>query len=764
MAIIRKPIDKTMIFDQNPRKAERDRRQVKSTICERDDRRPKYQRDVQTPVPRCRVLQRINRQILAGFIKYEPPWVKGEPETFTQMNLKSTPRKRESPSKETTDNNPIANIQLRKVYKDEEDTENITIPEKENPLDGVQLRKVKKEPYERESFRKEKENNPLAGVKLRKTSVQTKEPQQNGEEKDSFFVKPQLKPVPQREKSPPKKDHKIHDLPKLTSVSERKLPERKPSLLRRESSDEVEIDRDDRNLSKELPAKRNSLVRAESVRRLSTTPAPPPMPPPPPGMPGEILTKPLNDQQKKRLEQLKSRPKVRPDWSATLKEIEGGKKLRHVECNDRSQPLLPEAKAQEHFLYDSEKPNVHNELLKQIETGVKLKRVQTNDRSRPMLDGLRKFRRQMTIEEQIQKSISMASIPPDEVATEEVDELDDIDKVRDDLQSTKQMLALELRNKEAQEMENKRLLARIANLEAELEKSKSQSGGGGSTGDDKVVAALKKEAEETRKNSVAVEKKYTEAVKELDTKKIQLEEYKRKNMELEKKLLDALGGKRVSISHSRQNSIIPNGNEDDDYMDDEDSDDESDGEDTPEKQEKRLQKEVKQLNNKLRNFKNKEENAKKERLVLKDIIKKHEASIKEEKKKYNKIKKEIDKMAALLRDISEDEDDEEKEEPEEEAEEEEEEEESSEESDSETESDDSDSEKSLSEPEDAPLDKKKTNLTSRVKRHEARVGALKKGNFLLKTNAERIQDDLNKQKEETERLQEDLNSVLSELG
>ncbi|XP_076255496.1 uncharacterized protein LOC143193276 isoform X12 [Rhynchophorus ferrugineus] len=678
----------------------------------------------------------------SGRTTFRPPWVKGEPETFTQMNLKSTPRKRESPSKETTDNNPIA------------------------------------------------------GVKLRKTSVQTKEPQQNGEEKDSFFVKPQLKPVPQREKSPPKKDHKIHDLPKLTSVSERKLPERKPSLLRRESSDEVEIDRDDRNLSKELPAKRNSLVRAESVRRLSTTPAPPPMPPPPPGMPGEILTKPLNDQQKKRLEQLKSRPKVRPDWSATLKEIEGGKKLRHVECNDRSQPLLPEAKAQEHFLYDSEKPNVHNELLKQIETGVKLKRVQTNDRSRPMLDGLRKFRRQMTIEEQIQKSISMASIPPvsDEVATEEVDELDDIDKVRDDLQSTKQMLALELRNKEAQEMENKRLLARIANLEAELEKSKSQSGGGGSTGDDKVVAALKKEAEETRKNSVAVEKKYTEAVKELDTKKIQLEEYKRKNMELEKKLLDALGangmplaigwpniqdetlttklnarakaiGKRVSISHSRQNSIIPNGNEDDDYMDDEDSDDESDGEDTPEKQEKRLQKEVKQLNNKLRNFKNKEENAKKERLVLKDIIKKHEASIKEEKKKYNKIKKEIDKMAALLRDISEDEDDdEEKEEPEEEAEEEEEEEESSEESDSETESDDSDSEKSLSEPEDAPLDKKKTNLTSRVKRHEARVGALKKGNFLLKTNAERIQDDLNKQKEETERLQEDLNSVLSELG
>lgn len=51
-------------------------------------------------------------------------------------------------------------------------------------------------------------------------------------------------------------------------------------------------------------------------------------------------------------------------------------------------------------------------MIFQIEGGIKLKKVKTNDRSKPMLDGLRKIRRQMTIEEQIQKSISMASIPP----------------------------------------------------------------------------------------------------------------------------------------------------------------------------------------------------------------------------------------------------------------------------------------------------------------------------------------------------------------
>lgn len=39
--------------------------------------------------------------------------------------------------------------------------------------------------------------------------------------------------------------------------------------------------------------------------------------------------------------------------------------------------------------------------------------------------------------------------------------MDDIDAVRDDLQSTKQMLALELRNKEALDRDNKRLQVKL---------------------------------------------------------------------------------------------------------------------------------------------------------------------------------------------------------------------------------------------------------------------------------------------------------------
>nr|XP_023016702.1 DNA ligase 1-like isoform X4 [Leptinotarsa decemlineata] len=674
--------------------------------------------------------------------------------------------------------------------------------------------------------------NPLAGVQLRKTSIQTKEPQENGA-KESFFQKPALKPVPQREKTPPKKDYKLHNLPQLQKVSERvlKSPPRKPSV----ASDDTFSSDDEAEIDKEVPTKRNALVREASMRRLSNIPAPPPqpgMPPPPPMMPGEIPKKRLNEKQKERLDKLKSRPKNRPDWNNLLQEIESKKKLKHVVCNDRSQPLLPEAKApDEHFLYKSEEPNVHNVLLKQIEGGIKLKKVKTNDRSKPLLDGLRKFRRQMTIEEQIQKSISMASIAPEEIA-DEIDEMDDIDKVRDDLQSTKQMLALELRNKEAQERENKRLLAKILNLEAELEKEKSKSKEGGAevssnTADEKVIESLKKEAEEARKTSEDLEKKYISAAEELDSVKAMLEDMKRQNQMLERKIQESASGistrnklesywfddsddeegkttpsepgrfwfddidetnneqgettpsksgsfwfedtdeisvqgKKISILDRKQSNAKGEGSDDD--FEDEEPEPESDGEDTEEKREKRAQKELKMLTKKLQSFKNKEDNAKKERVALREIIKKHQAAIKEEKKKYGQLKKEVDKMASLMKDVDEDEEEEEEEEKDVEEEECEEEEESSEEEETESESDDSDSERSQSEDEDAPIEKKKANLTARSKRHENILNALKKGNFLLKTNAERLQDDLNKQKEMTASLQEDLDSVLSELG
>lgn len=147
-------------------------------------------------------------------------------------------------------------------------------------------------------------------------------------------------------------------------------------------------------------------------------PAPPAPPPPPPGAPGKgsANTKEIeriSDKQKQTLEKLKIRPRRRPDWSDMMKEVESGRKLRHVETNDRSKPILKSetiTNIQGQFVYETEKENVRNVFLKEIQSGIRLKSVKTNDRSKPVLDGLRKFRRQMTIEEQIQKSESRAQL------------------------------------------------------------------------------------------------------------------------------------------------------------------------------------------------------------------------------------------------------------------------------------------------------------------------------------------------------------------
>ena len=126
--------------------------------------------------------------------------------------------------------------------------------------------------------------------------------------------------------------------------------------------------------------------------------------------------------------------------------------------------------------------------------------------------------------------------------------------------------------------------------------------------------------------------------------------------------------------------------------------------------------------------------------------------MREEKKKYKQLQKEVDNVANMMKD------DEEEEEEEEEVEE-------SEESESESESEESEDEESDGDlPPDAPTEKRKVNLSERAKRHENCLGALRKGNYLLKANIDRLKDELFKQKEMSLALQEDLNSVLAELG
>lgn len=67
-------------------------------------------------------------------------------------------------------------------------------------------------------------------------------------------------------------------------------------------------------------------------------------------------------------------------------------------------------------------------------------------------------------------------------------------------------------------------------------------------------------------------------------------------------------------------------------------------------------------------------------------------------------------------------------------------------------------------PQDAADEKKKENYEPRIKRHDGRLSALKKGNYLVQANVDRLQDEINKMREKSVTLQADLDSVLSELG
>lgn len=57
------------------------------------------------------------------------------------------------------------------------------------------------------------------------------------------------------------------------------------------------------------------------------------------------VQKPPTPEKMKKLESLRSRPRRRPDWSDMMKEVESGRKLKHVECNDRSAPIISSTKS-----------------------------------------------------------------------------------------------------------------------------------------------------------------------------------------------------------------------------------------------------------------------------------------------------------------------------------------------------------------------------------------------------------------------------------
>ena len=167
--------------------------------------------------------------------------------------------------------------------------------------------------------------------------------------------------------------------------------------------------------------------------------------------------------------------------------------------------------------------------------------------------------------------------------------------------------------------------------------------------------------------------------------------------------------------------------------------------------------ELKMCQSKVSHLQTKEKHAKDERMNLKNRIRTLVVNMKDENRKYKELQREVKKMGAMLKD-SDDEDEDEEEESEEES--------SEEESmtETESESEESESEESESIDEDLPLEERLKATQERAKRHEESEKAIKKGNYMLKTTAERLFDDLRNEKEKYRMLERQLNDLVNELG
>lgn len=703
------------------------------------------------------------------------PMIKNTTPKMTVLREPAKPKPKEpSPESESEEEEEEVEEEEEEVTESEEgSTEYETETESEEDTPAPPPPPVKKPEPKREPS----PTKPKLPVQLKKVSrspsktdtdsVKSSKSEKSSSPEPKPFFKPPLKKVVRPPVAEPKERSTSPEPQKNFRVQLRKVPSSLKAPRLKEKLPEVQLKKVEKPLLEDLPKKKEeayphkpSTLRSESSKRI---PPPPPMPksnippppPPPPklGPPTDFKKDVVSEKQKEVIEKLKSQPII------------------------HSKSIT---KVKDQFIFETEKATVHNVLLKEINAGVRLRTVKCNDRSKPNLEGLRKFRRQMTLEEQLAKSESRANLeapPPDE---EEVDEMDDIDRVRDDLQSTKQLLAMELRNNEALERENKRLAQRVSNLEAELSRERWNPMGGEEktniTGADaELIKSLKGEAQEAQKQSKQLEEKYQTVAKELDTAFKQSEEQKRKIAELERKLalitdddfyLNEPKGISTGDSHAPRRSSEAAQKESSPELapdEEEEEEEEEDEEKKAEKVAKRLNREVNMLSARLMRLKEKQEEKHAERQALKYAMRTNQYALKNEQKKYKKLQKEVDKMAAMMKLEDEDEDGEEpKELPPEEPEEEEEEEESEEESESESESG-SECE-SANEAEDAPDDKKKVNLEPRVKRHEGRLASLKKGNYLLQANVDRIKDEINKIREMCCTLQSDLDSVIADLG
>ena len=115
------------------------------------------------------------------------------------------------------------------------------------------------------------------------------------------------------------------------------------------------------------------------------------------------------------------------------------------------------------------------------------------------MSGIRCFRRQTTKEERLRKGSTIEEALMEEDALN-MEDNDDVEAMREDLESTKQLLDLEVRSKKLLEKDNKRLAQELEKLKMEMCRQAGSAISGSNAGE------ASKEEKASRRNSVATKR------------------------------------------------------------------------------------------------------------------------------------------------------------------------------------------------------------------------------------------------------------------
>lgn len=552
-------------------------------------------------------------------------------------------------------------------------------------------------------------------------------------------------------------------------------------------------------------------------------PTPAPVPPPPPPLPPPILSpmKPtkhgssqLSEKQRSRLETLRKTSRRRPDWNELMVEITSPlKRLNKVQCNDRSAPIIKSVKRKDSaFVFESEKvtdADASSKLMNEIKSGIKLKRVKCNDRSRPNLQGLRKLRRQRTSE-------AFLNLPPEELIDSEPEELDDIDKLRDDLQSTRQLLGEEVKTCERLTKENKHLKNELKSLQEKLHalqteqlKNLAESGVGKQNGetltsDENQTGVLGRlspadsSSSEWRLKFEAAEaelailrskvpngtvQEVSPAEGGVSNTEVGLQRNKSLAKVAKSKTKEKIAKSSTKTNITNKSTIHfdqtganldtndsanhGNGNLSENIdasapkgpgeTSDDETPSEGDKRRVLDDETKRKLRDLKMCNSRISHITTKEKHAKEEQINLKNRIKTLSMSIKDESRKYKELEREVHKLGSVMKgsdcesDLDEDDDETEEDDL-------------TEDDESDSSSDEESSDESESDDEGLDIEQRLQIMQDKAKRHEDNEKAVKKGNYMLRTTAERLFDKLRNEKERYRILEHELNSLVNEMA